>query len=262
MPDGSLWASFFRTPSGYLIQFPDLAEFEIDRSSLAVTSTPQEGVSEGTVEHLYLNQIHPLLMSLKGDLVFHAGAVEVPGGAVAFLGESGRGKSTLTASFASEGCRFMTDDCLLLEQTPEGYVIKPSHASIRLWDDSLDAVVRHSATLAPSVQYTSKSRVLSDGELPYCSEPRPLRGMYFLGDKTGAQEVSIQALSPREALIELARNSFLLDIEMQDVIGRHFDELARMVSQPVFFRLDYPRDYAVLPRVRQAVLEHVRTRAV
>jgi hypothetical protein len=262
MPDGSLWASFFRTPSGYLIQFPDLAEFEIDRSSLEVTSTPQEGVSEGTVEHLYLNQIHPLLMSLKGDLVFHAGAVEVPGGAVAFLGESGRGKSTLTASFASHGCRFMTDDCLLLEHTGPGYVIKPSHASIRLWGDSLEAVVRHDATLAPVVQYTPKSRVLSDGELPYCEEPRALLGMYFLGDKTGVDEVRIEPISPQDALIELARNSFLLDIQMQDVIGRHFDELARMVSLPIFFRLDYPRDYAVLARVRQAVLEHVRSRTV
>jgi hypothetical protein len=86
--------------------------------------------------------------------------------------------------------------------------------------------------------------------------------MYFLGDKTGVDEVRIEPISPQDALIELARNSFLLDIQMQDVIGRHFDELARMVSLPIFFRLDYPRDYAVLARVRQAVLEHVRSRTV
>jgi hypothetical protein len=66
---------------------------------------------------------------------------------VAFLGESGRGKSTLAASFATEGTRFLTDDGLLLEWVGGHCMIVPSHPSIRLWEDSQEALIsdmRHS----------------------------------------------------------------------------------------------------------------------
>jgi hypothetical protein len=255
MPDGSVWANFYRLADGYQVQFPDLATFDISYDDFQVKAHPAEGVDEATVNHLYLNQIYPLVLSGQGQLVFHGGAVEVPGGAVAFLGNSGRGKSTLTASFACEGHKFMTDDCLLLSKEETGYSICPSHPSIRLWDDSRQALVHGSATLGPAVQYTPKARVLSDDALSYCDSKRPLRRVYFLG-QGDATDVAIEAMAASEALIELAKNSFLLDTEIQDVMAKHFDELFQMVAQPIYFRLDYPRDYAYLPQVRAAILAH------
>jgi serine kinase of HPr protein (carbohydrate metabolism regulator) len=90
-------------------------------------------VTSATVEHLYLNQVLPLALSRQGKLVLHGSAVDIGGQGVAFLGESGRGKSTLAASFATEGTRFLTDDGLLLEWVGECCMIIPSHPSIRLW---------------------------------------------------------------------------------------------------------------------------------
>jgi hypothetical protein len=260
-PDGTLWASFFRTDTGYRVSFPDLADFDVSASGLDVQAHPAPGVDDSTVEHLYLNQVHPLALSRQGRLVLHGGAVEVPTGAIAFLGLSGRGKSTLTASFASEGQRFMTDDCLLLEKTPMGYEVCPSHPSIRLWDDSREALVHEDAALAAPVQYTPKSRVLSDDVLAFCNHNQPLRGVYFLGEED-VNDVVISALSPSEALIELAKNSFLLDTQMQDAIAQHFDELSQMVARSMFFRLDYPRRYEELPRVRAAILAHAAKASV
>jgi hypothetical protein len=150
----------------------------------------------------------------------------------------------------------MTDDCLLLNKVDGGYEICPSHPSIRLWEDSRSALVHQEATLAAPVQYTPKARVLSDDVLAYCSETRRLNSIYFLGGDE-VDEVLIKSLSPSEALIELAKNSFLLDTEMQDVIAQHFDELSQMVALPMYYRLDYPRRYDALPRVRAAILEHV-----
>jgi hypothetical protein len=46
---------------------------------------------------------------------------------VVFAAESGRGKSTLAASFAVNGFRFLTDDGLVLEPAGEGYAVLPSH---------------------------------------------------------------------------------------------------------------------------------------
>ncbi|MBK8358823.1 MAG: hypothetical protein IPL15_07495 [Comamonadaceae bacterium] len=53
-------------------------------------------------------------------------------------------------------------------------------------------------------------------------------------------------MRPAQALIELVKHSFLLDIEARDMLMRHFDDLTRLAALPIYFRLDYPRDYRVL----------------
>ena len=53
------------------------------------------------------------------------------------------------------------------------------------------------------------------------------------------------------------RNSFLLDIEDKDLLARHFEWTHRLAQRVPTFALDYPRDYAMLPDVRNAVESHV-----
>ena len=254
-PDGTLWTRFYRTESGYLLRFPELANFEVSADGRTVSSWPFPGISEETTRHLYLNQVLPLALSLQGKRVFHASAVAAPTGALVFLGESGRGKSTLAASFALAGHRFLTDDALLLEPRAGGFAVQPSHPSIRLWKDSKDELVGDVAHLAPAVQYTSKARLLSGDALAFCAEERMLRRMYFLG-ADDADQVSFSAMTPGEALMGLVGNSFLLDIEGRKSLSAHFNQVAELANLPIFFRLDFPRSFAALPAVRQAILEH------
>ena len=254
-PDGTLWTRFYRTGEGYMLRFPDLGDFEVSADGRVVRAWPVPGIFEDTMQHLYLNQVLPLALSKQGRIVFHASAIETENGAIAFLGESGRGKSTLAASFASGGQRFLTDDALLLDPTEGGYLVQPSHPSIRLWDDSQEALLAADAELAPPVQYTPKARILSGDSLPFCNAARQLRRVYFLGDGS-AEELTIQRMRPSEALIGLVRNSFLLDIEAQEMLSSHFDLLAEMVALPIYFHLDYPRSFAALPSIRQGIIEH------
>jgi len=254
-PDGTLWTQFFRQGAGYLLRFPDLADFEVSADGARVQGFPAPGVTSATVEHLYLNQVLPLALSRQGKLMLHGSAVDIGGQGVAFLGESGRGKSTLAASFATEGTRFLTDDGLLLEWVGEQCLIIPSHPSIRLWQDSENALMNPDAATAPAVSFTSKSRFLAGQGIPFCDEARPLRRVFFLGD--GESETpTIEALRPAEALIELVKHSFLLDIEARDMLVRHFDDLTRLADLPIYFRLDYPRDYEALGAVREAIVRH------
>jgi ABC-type multidrug transport system fused ATPase/permease subunit len=98
LPDGTLWLQFYRTPAGYLLRFTDLAEFEISADGQTIACWPSAEISDGTIQHLYLNQVLPLALSQQGKLVFHASAVQIGAGAVAFMGPSGRGKSTAILS--------------------------------------------------------------------------------------------------------------------------------------------------------------------
>ncbi|MBZ0309396.1 MAG: hypothetical protein K8I82_25250 [Anaerolineae bacterium] len=256
-PDGTLWTQFYRTDMGYLLRFPDLADFQVSADGLTVTCYPAPDVTDDTPQHLYLNQVLPLALSKQGKLVFHASAVEIDGVAVAFMGESSKGKSTLAASFATGGFRFLTDDGLMVEVCGDGYRIMPSHPSIRLWQDSEAALIAPDTPTAPTLEFTSKSRFLAGETIPFCDSPRPLRRVYFLGDGS-APEVMFQRMRPAEALIELVKHSFLLDIEEREMLAAHFDELSSLANLPIYYLLDYPRRYEDLAAVRQAIIEHAK----
>jgi hypothetical protein len=256
--NGTVWTQFHRAVDSYLLRFPGLADFTVSAGGTDVAAYPVPDVSEQTIEHLYLSQVFPLAMSRQWKLVLHASAVEVEGAAVAFLGASGRGKSTLTASFATSGYRFLTDDGLQLEKSSNGYLIQPSHPSIRLWDDSRWALIPSSARMVSPVDYTPKARLLADDEVSFCDAARPLRCLYVLG-KQNMNALAIEPVSGRDAMIELVRNSFLLDIEEREMLAHHFGQLSALAALPMIFRLDYPRQFAALPAVRDAVTQHART---
>ena len=255
-PDGTVWTSFHRRDSGYLLRFPALADFHVSLDGCSVIAWPTAATSGSTVEHLYLNQVLPLALSRQGQLVLHASAVELGDRGVAFIGESGRGKSTLAASFATNGSRFLTDDGLQLHWSEGRCLITPSHPSVRLWDDSQNALIDHAVSRAPAVDYTAKVRLLAGDQIAFCAEAQPLRRVYFLGDGT-AQALEIGDVAPTEALMALVKNSFLLDIEEQQLLAWHFDEMVRLAALPIFFHLDYPRRYEDLPQIRAAIIQHV-----
>ncbi|NML85917.1 hypothetical protein [Polaromonas sp.] len=254
-PNGTEWTLFYRLSSSYLLRFPDLADFEVSRDGRKATAWPVPGVSPGTVEHLHLNQVLPLALSRQGRLVLHASAVVIDGKGVAFTGESGRGKSTLAASFATTGARFLTDDGLQLDWLDGQCRITPSHPSVRLWEDSQEALIPQAVDLVPAVEYTTKARLLAGDAMAFCDQLQPLRRVYFLGEGV-APSLVIEAVRPAEALMELVRNSFLLDIEEKQLLAWHFDEMVRLAELPIYYRLDYPRRYEDLPRVREAIIRH------
>lgn len=257
-PDGTLWTAFYRANDGYLLRFPDLADFQVSADALHVTGFPAPEVSDATVQHLYLNQVLPLVLSKQGKLVFHASAVEVAGDAIAFAAESGRGKSTLAASFAVSGFRFLTDDGLVVEPMADGHRILPSHPSIRLWEDSEAALIAPGVRTAPALSFTPKSRFLAGDEIRFCDQPRSLRRVYFLGNDKVAT-LAFQRLSAVEALVEWVKHSFLLDVEEKPRLASHFDQVAKLANQPIHYRLDYPRRFEELAWVRAAIVEHARS---
>ena len=258
-PDGSPWTQFYRAGSGYLLRFPELADFEISADGRSIMCRPGPEVTAATFEHLYLNQVLPLALSKLGKLVFHASAVEVAGGALAFVGQSGKGKSTLAACFAADGFRLMTDDGLVVEALASGYQVLASHPSIRLWPDSEEALIVPGAATSPSLPFTSKQRFLAGRDIVFREDPCPLRNVYFLGDGS-AGYLTLKPMTGAEALVEWMKHSFLLDVQAQPALASHFDGVARLAELPIHYRLDFPRRFEELPLVRDAIVKHARER--
>ena len=251
------WCRFYRIDNVYLLRFPGLADFKIEPESPTVHCWPAPNVATATIMQIYQNQVELLVQSQKSKLVFHGGAVVADELAIAFVGVSGRGKSTLTASFSSNGYPFLTDDGLLIKQIDDQYLVTPSLPSVRLWDDSQMAVLGADAKFEAPLDYTPKLRFPANDKMAHRQNLCKLHKIYFLGEAVAGQtEIKFTKLSAQKALVELIKNSFLLDIEDKKMLAAHFEQLSKLSSLGIFYQLDYPRDYAELANVRASILQH------
>lgn len=255
-PDETVWTEFFRTPTGYLLRFPGMADFVVSQDGRQVQGFPLAATDAGTLEHLYINQVYPLVLSRQGRPAFHASVVTAGTGAVAFLGTTGMGKSTLATAFARNGASFLTDDGMLIEQSDHDVMVLPNHPSVRLWDDSVAALIESGIEKAPALSFTSKSRLIAGDRLPYCDEPKRLLAAFVL-DWQEVPKCRIEPLHGVALVMAWLSHSFLLDVGDRDLIAQHFEWTNRVSSAVPTFALDYPRDYRYLPAVCECILQQI-----
>jgi len=254
--EGEETSLFYRESDQYVVRFPDRADFIISLNRQTVTCAPAPGIPDDEIEVLYFNQIVPLVMGCNGDLVLHASAVVIDGRAIAFLGPTRRGKSTLAAAFAKAGYPFLTDDGLILDQDDEDYLVRPRAPALRLCSDSETAILQ-TAELRPDCE-GFKGRIMAGGEIPFYDQPVPLAAIYLLSEPRRRDRTEMVPLSRPVALSELLKHSFILDVEDRQRVKDLFYRLASVVERIDCFELDYPRRYPELPGVLDSIIRHVR----
>lgn len=260
-PEGAAWCVFHRDGGGFRLRFPGLVDFLVSGCGTHVEAIPCPDIDEHTVSHLYSNQAMPLALSQQGVSVVHASAVCVKGEAIAFCGRSGSGKSTLATYIALRGGELMTDDGLVIVPSAEGLQASPSHPTLRLWQDSFDALdVGASSPTAPVV-YSEKLRIEATDAISYRTRVAPLRRIYFLEECSNVGGIEVGRVSQPDAVATLFRNSFLLAVDEPAALRDHFERNANIAATGICHRLAYPRTYAALSGVMAAVLQDLERSA-
>jgi hypothetical protein len=258
LPDGTEWARAGRTGGALLLRFAGLADFLLSAGAKRLDAFPAPGVPPVTVRHLCLDQVLPLLVSHRGGLVLHASAVAVPGGAIAFLGEAGAGKSTLAASFWAAGHPVVADDALLVAQEGDQVVGEAAYAGLRLWTDVLDVIPQEDRGAANGeiAHYSDKRRIGPSGhETRFLTGPVRLVSLYVLSPGDPAVHVGLAQPSPRDALMSVVRHAYRLDVRDRAALAAQLDRIAGVLRGVPVRRLCYPRTLDRLPDVRRAILE-------
>jgi hypothetical protein len=234
----------------FVLRLPGCADYWIDRSGASVIAVPVDDCPEGTLAQLFLDQVLPLALHLRGRFAFHASSVALGRHAlVAFLGQAGAGKSTLASSLArGADDALFSDDCLALEALDTGLLAHPSYASARLWPASAEAVFADRGALPLASPRTEKLRAA----LPVAAGPLPLQRLYLLESADG--DPALTRLRPRDALVAIAAHLYRLDPEDRDHLGAELPFLEQVVTRVPVARLAYRRSYAALPAVRAAIL--------
>lgn len=232
--------SFGRTDDGYLVRFDRRADFAVSAEGTVVRCPDPGPDAAAPVEHLLLDQVVPLALARQGHLLVHGSAVHVPGfGAIAVLGRSRRGKSTLASALARHA-QIIADDCVRIDVTPVGFHAVPSYPALRLWGDS-----------------SAKLR-FNDGAFPFRASGSPLHAVFVLGARAPrGPAAAIRAIPATRAFVQLARHQFQLDVTDRAALARSFEMLTALVSQVPVYRLRVRDSLDAVSDAAEGVVEHL-----
>lgn len=248
-PDGDVVAEFHRLSTGFLLRFPDRADFAIAEDGAAVTCFPVPETDPAAIATLFANSVAPVIGNHRGGLNLHGSAVVVGDLALAFMGLSRRGKTTLAGAFAKAGFPFLTEDVLALVARDAVYLVAPQPPVLRVFGDSAAYLLGEAQMAHPD----REKRELPGGErLPIAAAPVPLGAICVLGPGT-AEAVQLTPLGEAAALAEVLQHSFLLDVEDKARLHDHFARVAALVGNVPCYRLDYPRRFDQLTGVVAAI---------
>lgn len=236
-PDGVLRYAVGRSSDGTILRFPGLCDFVGDPRMAAVTVHLHPGADVELVPVLAAGALLAVHLKLHGSLVLHASAVHLGDAALAFVGASGMGKSTLAALVCAGGHDLLTDDVLRVETAAGGPVrVHPGSTECRLRpaarqlaEDAPAGAVRPTADGRLAV----RQRAGTEGPLPLlaCVVPLPHRR---------CDGVAVRRLEPPRALMRLLRFPRLVGWLDPGSAAAEFQALADLVEQVPVFEASIP----------------------
>jgi len=234
------------------LRWAGLFEFLVaaDGRCIVARRLPRAAPIPRAFETYLLGQVLSFALIARGLEPLHATAVVVGAGAIGFLGDCGRGKSTLGAAFVSAGHRLLTDDLLVLRDDDGALLAAAGPARLKLFRGPARRVLGRGVRGTPMNDRGGKL-VFPLGARG-ARGPAPLRALYVLRPRHG-HGVMIRALSARRAFVELTRNTFNACVLDAPRLARQFDLAARVAAAVPVKTLTYPRGFDRLAAVRAAI---------
>lgn len=193
----------------FLLRLSGVATYYV-RNGVEVVVDREAGAPELDVRSYLMGNLFAVLCHQRGLLPLHASAIATPRGAVAFLAQSGGGKSSMVAFLSRRGHRVLADDvCLIDPAAPQDRRVLPVAPWLKLWSTTLDAMGESSHGLSRIFSNDEKYRyALQEPEAPV-----PLAELILLERAEPQAEVSFERLAPVHALhamLDLTYQSWLV----------------------------------------------------
>jgi hypothetical protein len=219
------WYTATSTPDGYCFRFNNCGEFLISPTLDEVVVRPDPLGRDQLLPILLAGTVSAFLLALTGRTVLHASAVAHGGAALAFVGQSGRGKSTMAALMCRHGADLVTDDILVVEPGSPATCIGGVPA-LRL---------RPAASSLAQDQPDGATRGTADGRLAYApgrpvTGALPLAAIVVPSPSRTATAVDVRRVPPADALSRLLLFPRVFGWRHAEVLNRDFAALGRVVA--------------------------------
>jgi hypothetical protein len=227
------------TPTGYHLRFYGTCDVVLSADLATARVHLVDGADPDVLSVLLAGTVMAFVLAMRGEPVLHASAVETAGRALAFVGASGMGKSTLATLMCASGARAITDDLLRLDLAASPPRCALGASELRLRQGSVALAAQFDAS--PPRRRTADAR---DALTVPASkaEGLPLAAIVVpLPDRSSTQTAArVDRLDPKSAFLLLSRFPRLLGWQDKSVLRRQFQHLGEIVGR-------VPVHLAVLP---------------
>jgi hypothetical protein len=192
-------------PEEVNLVIPKVAAYRV-REGKDISIAPVQGASDRNIRLFLLGSALGAIVHQRGLLPLHANAIDIGGRAVAFMGHSGAGKSTMAAWFLDRGHRILADDvCVVIPDANGVPLAYPGIPRLRLWREALERSGRAIDDFELAFDDMDKWNVPTPR--PSRSEPIPLEAVYLL-QKAEDGAADIHRLSGIAAVDALVANTY------------------------------------------------------
>jgi hypothetical protein len=221
-----------------------------DGREIVIDALPD--TDRGLVRHILLGPVFAQLLWQRGLFTLHSSVVRVGTRAVAFVAESGEGKSTTAAALEAAGHSLLCDDIAAIPWRESPIRALPGFPRIRLYADSVKGIGEEPGD-HPRIHSLIEKHLRPARQ--FVAEPLPLSGIYVLATGPAPRVV---ALEKRELMIELMRHSYNAS-QLAPIVGfgRHMQMAARVAEEVPGYRIERPRDLSRLPELVRCIEQHV-----
>jgi hypothetical protein len=244
------------------LHWTDLFEFLVSPDGRRILGHALKHASEESFKTYLLGHVLSFSLLRRGVEQLHSTTVVIDGSAVAFLGDSGYGKSSLGGAFLAQGHAVLTDDLLVLEKNGRGFHAHPGPPRIKMYPAMARRVLR-SHPRGEAMNHATRKLIIPLLQAQLSGKKVPLRAIYVLNPPAtslGSKRISIRRMTDRRAFLELLRNTFnSIDLEPQRLKAQF--NFARDVCHVVPVRaLSYPRVTRMIPKLTAAILADLERR--
>jgi hypothetical protein len=195
------------TPEGIRLVIPKVGSY-LASGGCEILIDPVPGTSARNLRLFLLGSALGGILHQRGLLPLHANAIEIDGRAVAFMGHSGAGKSTMAAWFLDRGYRVLADDVCVVTMDETGQPL--AHRGIprlRLWRQAIEVSGRTVDDYELAFDDMDKFNVPTPR--PRDNRPVPLDHIYLL-EKAEEQgrSAGVRRLAGVEAVDALVANTY------------------------------------------------------
>lgn len=234
-------------PTDALVYVRDIGVFIVQGGCKIVLVSAQNAEQEPICQAL-LGVVLAVLLYQRGLYILHASAVTIHNIAIAFLGDSGAGKSSALAASVSQGFIGITDDLTAIHINTDNASLYSGVPRMKL-----SAAAAAQLELAPSTPTAEESAFAFSTASP--SEAYDLQNLYIL---EYGSDWSIEPVPQQQAIIELLRFSGLKSVlSVRD--RHHFKQAAQLAKRVNLYRLQRPRDLNQLSQSSELLKDHIRS---
>jgi hypothetical protein len=246
------WIEVRPTAAEALCTYAGVGRFLVRRGCEILVDV-EPSTDAALVRHALLGPVMAPALWQRGAFTLHASVLAIHGRAVAFVGESGAGKSTVAGAVYAAGHTLVSDDLAAIPWRDEPVCVLPGFPRLRMFQDTLRGLGEDPS--AHPVVHALLPEKRSKHAERFADVPVPLARIYVL---RAAEAVGSTLLSKQQAMIELMRHSYAA-YQLAPLVGfaRHMEMAAQVArSVPVHY-LERPRDFARLPELVRYVERHV-----